>query len=108
MKQYLVGKVLIMDNAKFHHSQVIQTFLQQERIQYYYLPPYSTQLNPIDEVFSKIKNLYRRIRPRPKTLEEVKQNVEGILVDLKEHDFTPFFQHSREFLQIGYSRIPFL
>ena len=108
LAEHLNGKVLIMNNARFHHSPAVQSFLQRSGVRYHYLPPYSPQLNPIEEVFSKIKNLYKRIRPKSKTREEVKTRVENILVDLKQENFAAFFQHSKEYLQMGYSRIPFI
>ena len=51
-------KILIMDNAKFHHSREVLNFLHEKRISYKFLPPYSPQLNPIEEFFSLLKSRY--------------------------------------------------
>jgi transposase len=48
------GKLcLILDNARWHHSQNLQAFFSQnrERLVLLYLPPYSPELNPVERVW---------------------------------------------------------
>jgi transposase len=52
--------VLVLDNAKIHHSEEILKLVDQFGILLEYLPPYSPNLNPIEEAFSKIKHFLRR------------------------------------------------
>lgn len=52
--------VLVMDNAKIHHGVEILEFLDHFGVHIEYLPPYSPDLNPIEEAFSKIKHWLRR------------------------------------------------
>ena len=54
------NSVLVMDNASFHHSDRIKQLCSQARVQLVYLPPYSPDLNPIEEFFSELKAFIRR------------------------------------------------
>jgi hypothetical protein len=44
--------VLIMDNASIHHSDVVKTLCQEAGVILIYLPPYSPDMNPIEEFFA--------------------------------------------------------
>ncbi|KII63212.1 hypothetical protein RF11_07893 [Thelohanellus kitauei] len=46
-----LSKVYIMDNARIHRSSVVSAFVQNSNIRIEFLPPYSPQLNPIEEYF---------------------------------------------------------
>jgi transposase len=55
-------KILIMDNARFHHARDTLRTFEELGISYMFLPPYSPQLNPIEEFFSLIKSNFKTIR----------------------------------------------
>lgn len=57
--------ILIMDNARIHTSACVKLTLEGLRQEYLMLPPYSPQLNPIEEFFAYFKQLQQQIRPRP-------------------------------------------
>ena len=44
--------VVIMDNALIHHVHGVAQLIQSTGALLYYLPPYSPDLNPIEEAFS--------------------------------------------------------
>lgn len=52
--------VLVMDNASFHHSEGIEQICSQAGVKLVYLPPYSPDLNPIEELFAELKAFIRR------------------------------------------------
>jgi transposase len=52
--------VLILDNAKIHHSDEVEELVNHFGVRLEYLPPYSPDLNPIEEAFSKIKHFIQR------------------------------------------------
>lgn len=52
--------VLIMDNASFHHSERIEQMCSEKGVKLVYLPPYSPDLNPIEEFFAELKAFIRR------------------------------------------------
>ena len=49
------NSILIMDNCAIHHVQEIKDFLNDMGIMLLYLPPYSPDFNPIEELFSYLK-----------------------------------------------------
>lgn len=53
--------VLIMDNASFHHSERIQQMCGDVGVVLLYLPPYSPDLNPIEEFFGELKTFIRQV-----------------------------------------------
>lgn len=53
-------KYLLMDNVSFHRSKVLRNLLEESNIQILFIPPYSPQYNPIEEVFSDLKRVFRK------------------------------------------------
>ena len=47
--------IVILDNCSIHHTSLVKQALQDAGILVVYLPPYSPDLNPIEEAFSYIK-----------------------------------------------------
>jgi transposase len=58
------GDILIMDNLATHKIQGVVATLAAREARVVFLPPYSPDLNPIEQVFSKVKNELRRRRLR--------------------------------------------
>ena len=56
--------VIIMDNMKSHHARIVKAFLDERKIAYLYLPPYSPDLNPIEKLWSKLKSILRKLKVR--------------------------------------------
>lgn len=58
------GDIVIMDNLSVHKNSFdINRFLQ-KNISIKYLPPYSPEYNPIENMWSKFKQIVRTLRPR--------------------------------------------
>lgn len=53
------NKTLVMDNYRVHHTKDVKNVLKNNNISVLYTPPYSPELNPIEEMFSWFK---RRLR----------------------------------------------
>jgi len=47
--------VLVMDNCAIHHIEEVTAMLEQVGVLVHFLPPYSPDLNPIEEAFAKVK-----------------------------------------------------
>jgi transposase len=60
-----VGQV-VMDNLSAHKGERIRNLIEDRGCELLYLPPYSPDLNPIEEAFSKVKQLLRLIGARTK------------------------------------------
>jgi len=52
--------VIVLDNARIHHSQAIEDLVRNYGCRIEYLPPYSPDYNPIEQAFSVIKAHLRR------------------------------------------------
>lgn len=53
------GDILVMDNLRVHYSERAQDLLEDAGVQILYLPPYSPDLNPIENVWSVLKHYLR-------------------------------------------------
>ncbi len=60
------GDIVVMDNLSSHKGGRIGALIQAAGAELRYLPPYSPDLNPIEQVFSKIKQLLRSLARRTK------------------------------------------
>lgn len=49
-----------MDNESFHHTERITQMCADAVVKLIYLPPYSPDLNPIEEFFAKLKSFIKR------------------------------------------------
>jgi transposase len=54
------GSVIVMDNATFHKSQAMINTIQKAGHKLEYLPPYSPDLNPIENKWAQAKALRRK------------------------------------------------
>jgi transposase len=76
------GDIVIMDNLGSHKSQAVRRLIRAASAKLFFLPRYSPDLNPIEQVFSKLKTLLRK--PDPRTVETTWKQI-GALPD----EFTP-------------------
>ena len=58
------GTIVILDNLSTHKSPRAAEALKQSKSWFLFLPPYSPDLNPIEQAFSKLKAHLRRIGAR--------------------------------------------
>jgi transposase len=58
------GDVVIMDNLGSHKSQTVRRAIRSVGARLIFLPPYSPDLNPIEQVFAKLKTLLRKANER--------------------------------------------
>ena len=58
------GDVVIMDNLGSHKSLAVRHAIEGVGATLLYLPPYSPDLNPIEQVFAKLKALLRKAATR--------------------------------------------
>ena len=58
------GEIVAMDNLPAHKIAAVRTAIEAAGAQFFLLPPYSPDLNPIEMAFSKLKTLLRRAPER--------------------------------------------
>ena len=59
-----IGDIVIMDNLSSHKNISVRQAIRGAGARLFFLPPYSPDLNPIEQVFSKLKRLLRRAEER--------------------------------------------
>ena len=62
------GDIVVMDNLAAHKVAGVRQAIEAVGASVIYLPPYSPDLNPIENVFAKIKGEIRKRKPRTKEL----------------------------------------
>jgi transposase len=73
------GDVVILDNLGSHKGRAARRIVRQAGAHMLFLPPYSPDLNPIEQLFAKLKHLMRMAEPR--TVEATWRKV-GQILDL--------------------------
>ena len=58
------GTAIVMDRLSTHCSEEVRHLIHAAGCRLMLLPPYSPELNPIEEAWSKLKNLLRRLSAR--------------------------------------------
>lgn len=58
------GDVVVMDNLGSHKGRAVRRALRAVGAKLLFLPPYSPDLNPIEQVFAKLKTLLRKAAER--------------------------------------------
>ena len=58
------GDIVIMDNLGSHKGKAVRKAIRAAGAKLFFLPPYSPDLNPIEQVFAKLKTLLRKAAER--------------------------------------------
>jgi len=58
------GDIVIMDNLGAHKVEGVRAAIEAKGASLLYLPPYSPDLNPIEQLFAKLKALLRKAKKR--------------------------------------------
>ena len=82
---------MVMDNLSAHKGSRVRELIEAKGCELLYLPPYSPDLNPIKEAFSKVKGLLRRarVRSREALIEAMGRALDAVTMK----DIRGFFKH---------------
>lgn len=58
------GQVVVMDKLGAHRTQKVRELIEARGAELVFVPSYSPDLNPIEEAFSKIKTILRKVGAR--------------------------------------------
>lgn len=95
---------LVMDNARIHHAAEVNEFFAQNQIRHLFLPPYSPDLNPIENAFGVLKRRYAQ-RGVVRTRAEIERRIARVIQEMNMTlEFQPFFDRMREFVQRALNR----
>jgi transposase len=86
------GDIVVMDNLSSHKSRAIRTALRTVGAKLLFLPPYSPDLNPIEQVFAKLKTLLRKAAER--TVEATWRRIGDLLAQFKPNECANYFVNS--------------
>jgi len=64
------GSFIVMDNARFHPKNVLVEAARQVHCEVLFLPPYSPDLNPIENFWAWLKARLKKILPRFDSLDD--------------------------------------
>ena len=77
------GQVVVMDNLQAHLPDKVRELIESRGAYLVYLPTYSPDLNPIEEAFSKIKQLVRKAgaRTREALVEAIARALSAVTIE---------------------------
>ena len=93
------GDVVIMDNLSSHKRQRIRELIEDAGARLVFLPPYSPDLNPIELVFAKVKQLLRSMACR--TRDALWKAMQSVLDQVTPSDAINCYKHCGYTLQTG-------
>ena len=96
LRDGIQNAIFVLDNVAFHKTTSVQELIISRGHTAVFLPPYSPQLNPIEEVFSKWKNLVRQKNcvNEAELLRYIPECANEISCD----DITGYYSHMRGYL----------
>ena len=86
------GQVVVLDRLGAHRTQKVRELLEGRGADLVFLPSYSPDLNPIEEAFSKIKQLVRKAGAR--TREALVEAIGRALAAVTPEDAAGWFAHA--------------
>jgi transposase len=81
--------IVVMDNLSAHKVPDIETTIQETGAKLIFLPPYSPDLSPIEQCWSKVKTLLRGIKAR--TREALDRPLKGVIDTVRQSDAHGWF-----------------
>ena len=85
------GDIVIMDNLSSHKGPEVKEIIEARGASIKYLPPYSPELNPIEMMWSKVKNFLKKAKARTK--ENLYQKIGEALDNVTMTDALGWFKH---------------
>ena len=86
------GDIVVMDNLPAHKPAAVRPAIERSGAELRYLPPYSPDLNPIEQVFAKMKTLLRKAEER--TLEALWCRTGELLQHFSPNECANYFRNS--------------
>jgi transposase len=86
------GDVVILDNLSSHKAPEVRKAIRKAKARLFFLPPYSPDLNPIEQVFSKLKRLLRKAKER--TQEATWRRIGTLLDQFSPQEYRNYIRNS--------------
>ncbi len=91
---------MVLDKLGAHRPSRIRELIEERGAEVVFLPSYSAELNPIEEAFSKIKNILRKLGAR--THETLLEAMCGALSEVMPWDAAGWFDHCGYEVEVQY------
>ena len=85
----------ILDNAAIHHVTEVRDIIQGTGVLLIYLPPYSPDFNPLEEVFSKVKGRIRQNNIVFQATDYSEATIIESFYHVTSEDCNGYFRHAR-------------
>lgn len=97
VEQFLVptlspGDIVVLDNLGSHKSRAVRDAIKSAGAHRLFLPPYSPDLNPIEQVFAKLKHMLRKSRER--TVDRLWDRIGELLSRFPPDECANYFRNS--------------
>jgi putative transposase len=86
------GDIVIMDHLGSHKGKAVRQLIRAAGAKLLFLPKYSPDLNPIEQVFAKLKHLLRKAAAR--TVEAICAAIGELLGAFTDHECANYFRNS--------------
>jgi transposase len=86
------GDIVVMDNLGSHKGQAVRRAIRAVGAKLFFLPPYSPDLNPIEQVFAKLKTLLRKAAER--TVEATWKTIGSLLDRFPKQECANYFANA--------------
>jgi len=86
------GDIVIIDNLGSHKGKAVRRLIRSAGAKLFFLPPYSPDLNPIEQVFAKLKTLLRKAARR--TVEATWREIGALLPQFSPQECANYFKNS--------------
>jgi transposase len=85
------GDIVVMDRLSSHKMPAVRAAIRAAGAKLWLLPPYSPDLNPIEQAFSKLKTLFRKAKAR--TVDDACKQIGILLQALDPKECEAFIRH---------------
>jgi transposase len=97
VEQFLVptlkqGDIVVMDNLGSHKGKAVRRAIRKAGAKLFFLPPYSPDLNPIENLFAKLKTLLRKAEER--IIDATWRRIGQLLDRFSAHECANYFRNA--------------
>ena len=86
------GDIVVMDNLGSHKSKAVRDAIKAAGARLWFLPPYSPDLNPIEQTFAKIKHWMRLAQRR--TIEDTWRQLGRLIQTITPDECANYFENA--------------
>ncbi len=86
------GDIVVMDNLGSHKAAAIRLAIKAAGARLWFLPPYSPDLNPIEQAFAKIKHWMRQAQMR--TIEDTWRHLGQLISNISQDECANYLQNA--------------